>query len=215
MANNDFDNLFDDEQQVSDNQVSDNNESKDVKPVKLSRGATAGIIIAGIFIIMIAVITIKSCTIEKKVNSSEKQGSTISVTEIVTESAEKVTEIAPKTDENSAISQEVVTTSPENYNSNNSATGNINEGTSLKEVALPAFGNELETTGIVLSKHAYSYENSYIYGVSISMLVGENTQTVQYFCPKNTYDALSSADTLKVKYQQDSSGAISIMSISK
>lgn len=210
MANDDFNNLFDDEQQVSDN-----NESKDIKPVKLGRGATAGIIIAGIFVVMITVLTIKSCTIEKKVNSSENQRSTISVTEVVTKEPENVTEIAPKIDENSAISQEVVTTSPEISNPNNSTTGNTNEGTSLKEVVLPAFGNELETTGIVLSKHAYSYENSYIYGVSISMLVGENTQTVQYFCPKNTYDALSSADTLKVKYQQDSSGAISIMSISK
>lgn len=210
MANDDFNNLFDDEQQAVDN-----NESKDVKPVKLGRGATAGIIIAGIFVVMIAVLTIKSCTIEKKVNSSENQGSTISVTEVVTKEPENVTEIAPKIDENSTISQEIVTTSPEIPNPNNSTTGNTNEGTSLKEVALPAFGNELETTGIVLSKHAYSYENSYIYGVSISMLVGENTQTVQYFCPKNTYDALSSADTLKVKYQQDSSGAISIMSISK
>lgn len=210
MANEDFNNLFDDEQQVSDD-----NEIKDIKPVKLGRGATAGIIIAGIFVIMITVLTIKSCTIEKKVNSSVNQGSTISVTEAVTKETENVTENAPKIDETSAISQEVVTTSPEIPNSNNSMTGNTNDGTSLKEVVLPAFGNELETTGIVLSKHSYLYENCYIYGVSISMLVGENTQTVQYFCPKNTYDALSSADTLKVKYQQDSSGAISIMSISK
>ena len=85
----------------------------------------------------------------------------------------------------------------------------------LNEVALPELSEKLNTNGIVVSKKSYKYEGSYIYGVTVSMLVGEQTKSVQYFCPKNTYDALSSTDTITVEYQLDSGGNISISSISK
>lgn len=219
--NNDLDNIFNESGSdgSNENQVED---TPEIKPVKLSKKATAGIIIAGIVVIIIILITIRGCTLEKKVNTTPNTGSTIQATEELTQTTEKQVETSPKISENSSVSQEVVTTPSENNNSSNLTSSNIeNNKTSvdssntLNEVALPAFGNPFETKGIVISKHTYKYQGSYIYGVSISMLVGDNTQTVYYFCPKNTYDALSSTDTVNVTYQQDSGGVISITSISK
>lgn len=232
MANYD-DNNFDDIFKNSDNATPDEtdkgseNSEVDVKPVKLSRMATAGILIAGLFIILIIIITIHSCSLEKKVNTSPSSEGTVSVTEVVTEEVQNQGEVSSKIDENSAVSNEVAPTSNEessmvdsgvnNETTNNSYTGTnstVSENT-LNEVVLPAFGNSLQSKGIVVSKHSYTYQGSYVYGVSISVLVGENTQTVQYFCPKKTYDALSSTDTVTVEYQQDSAGNVSINSISK
>lgn len=217
MVDKDFEKLVD-----GDTEVAPDSNTQEVKPVKLGKGAVAGILMGILFIVAILILTVASCQVEKKENVSQNDGSVISSSTAVSEPVSNVGENSVKSEEQTTVFSEVATTSSEKSNSANSqnpvensqnSVADSNSG--LKEVALPAFGNELNSKGIVISKHVYSYEGSYIYGINVSVLIGDTTKTVQYFCPKNTYDALNTTDTLSVVYQQDSSGGVSIVSISK
>lgn len=206
MADNDFDALVEEKGKEA---------SQDVKPVKLGRGAVAGILIGLLIAAFIVAVTVVSCQVEKKENVSSKGGSQISSSAVATESVSNAGENSVKNSEQSTVSAEVATTSAEISKTANSQNSAESSTSGFNEVALPALGSEIPSKGIVLSKHVYSYEGSYVYGINISVLIGDNTKTVQYFCPKGTYDALSTTDTLNVVYQQDSSGTVSIASISK
>lgn len=198
----------------NENNNTKNNETEDVKPVKLSKGATVAILIAGVIIILIIGLTIRGCTLEKDTNSSSNGEVSKTTVSIPTENSQNMAETNLNNIENSTVYQEVGTTSNENLNSSN-ADNNGEKGNSLKETPEPNFGEPLQTTGIVVSKHCYSYDGSYIYSLTVSMLVGDITKTAQYFCPKNSYDALNSADAINITYQQDTKGSVSISSISK
>lgn len=198
----------------NENNNTKNNETEDVKPVKLSKGATVAILIAGVIIILIIGLTIRGCTLEKDTNSSSNGEVSKTTVSIPTENSQNMAETNLNNTENSTVYQEVGTTSNENLNSSN-ADNNVEKSNSLKETPEPNFGEPLQTTGIVVSKHCYSYDGSYIYSLTISMLVGDITKTAQYFCPKNSYDALNSADAINITYQQDTKGSVSISSISK
>lgn len=217
MVDKDFEKLVDD-----GTEVTPDSNTQEVKPVKLGKGAVAGILMGILFIVAILILTVASCQVEKKENVSQNDGSVISSSTAVSEPVSNVGENSVKNEEQTTVFSEVATTSSENSNSTNSQNpvensqnSVVDSNSGLKEVALPAFGNELNSKGIVISKHVYSYEGSYIYGINVSVLIGDTTKTVQYFCPKNTYDALNTTDTLSVVYQQDSSGGVSIVSISK
>ena len=228
MDNNEFDDIFNKNDIVGGTNAESDTQSE-IKPVKLSRMATAGILVVLIFLVMILIITVKGCSLEKKVNSSSTEESQISASEMVVEDSEKSDENSSKNGEKTSVSSEVVTASDDDATSSistdisenpqsgssDSSNSSIVSGSSLSEVVLPEFGEMLESKGIVIAKHSYTYEGSYVYGVSLSVLIGDSTQTVQYFCPKKTYDALSSTDTVSVSYQQDSAGNVSVVSISK
>lgn len=196
-----------------------NNEGEvtEVKPVKLSRWATVGILIACVIGALIIVLTIHSCNIEKKVESSQNITETKIASEVSTETTQNVIEVPSEHNEKPTVIQEVTTTLTESTTDAKSETSvKVDVPSSgLNEVALPKLSEKLNTSGIVVSKKSYKYKGSYIYGVTVSMLVGEQTKSVQYFCPKNTYDALSSTDSITIEYQLDSGGNISISSISK
>lgn len=210
-----------------------NVENTDVKPVKLSRGATTALLVVGVFIIMILVITIRSCTIEQKqgTNGGTKEVKN-SVSTPISNIIESSTNYAENNSQNLVISNDVTSTSNDNsisVNSNivSSVDGNVISSVNsevvsntisddnMLEVAQPELSKEIESKGIVLSKHSYLYKNSYIYGITISVMVGDKTQSVQYFCPKKTFDSIESVDTVNVIYQMDSNGVVSITSISK
>lgn len=217
MVDKDFEKLVDD-----GTEVTPDSNTQEVKPVKLGKGAVAGILMGILFIVAILILTVASCQVEKKENVSQNDGSVILSSTAVSEPVSNVGENSVKNEEQTTVFSEVATTSSEKSNSansqnpvENSQNSVVDNNSGLKEVALPAFGNELNSKGIVISKHVYSYEGSYIYGINVSVLIGDTTKTVQYFCPKNTYDALNTTDTLSVAYQQDSSGGVSIVSISK
>lgn len=217
MVDKDFEKLVDD-----GTEVTPDSNTQEVKPVKLGKGAVAGILMGILFIVAILILTVASCQVEKKENVSQNDGSVISSSTAVSEPVSNVGENSVKNEEQTTVFSEVATTSSEKSNSansqnpvENSQNSVVDNNSGLKEVALPAFGNELNSKGIVISKHVYTYEGSYIYGINVSVLIGDTTKTVQYFCPKNTYDALNTTDTLSVVYQQDSSGGVSIVSISK
>lgn len=91
----------------------------------------------------------------------------------------------------------------------------VSEG--LVEVAEPVLGDVWETTGMVSSKNIYTWnDSSYVYSVDLVLLTGDSqTVTVEYFCPRKTFDALNTADSLSVQYQMDSDGVISIVSVAR
>ena len=226
---NHFNDVFANEDDMSTSQspVSKDTQELEVKPVKLSRGATAGIAIVALVGLFIFLCTLRSCTLEKKVKPNKDAEPSIQVTQIITEPTKNNVETQLKNDENLAVSVEPSSTQAKETTPQISTTNSTIEETiavesgsqenkgGLQEVVLPAFGEEISSKGIVIGKHSYTYEGSYVYGITISVLIGDDTQSVQYFCPKKTYDALSSTDTVSVSYQTDSGGNVSIISISK
>lgn len=89
------------------------------------------------------------------------------------------------------------------------------EDSKFKEVAEPALGEEIETYGLIVSKSVYIVDSSYIYCLDVSMVTGDIATSVKYFCPKKTYNALQSGDTISITYQLDNSGNFSVLTISK
>lgn len=218
MGNNDNDNK---EVEYTDSEKGSN----DVKPVKLSRFATTAILSVGIILVIIILLTIKSCSIEKVdtngIESSISVNSSIEESKSLTENSLIVSEIesslsnvvstpveSSKVEEFSEISKEISQTS--------FVDSEISSNTDvLTEIAIPELSPDKTTSGIVIGKHSFMYKGSYIYNIVVSMLINESTQSIQYFCPKKTFDALNSADTLSITYQYDSNGVISITSIAK
>lgn len=203
------------------------NQNEPQKPVKLGKWATAGLVVFVAIVAFILVITLRSCTIEKEVNSAQQTEPPVVETKIETEQAEKPVDSIAENPDLKQNNQDVTPTSPSGSNKVNSEKGskkdtssgnadkNVSGDTGIVEVDIPALGDAQQSKGIVVSKHSYLYHSSYVYGVSISVLVNENAQTVMYFCPKKTFDALNSTDAVNVVYQKDSAGLISIISISK
>lgn len=212
----------------------------DVKPVKLSKKAAAIIICVGMLLMIIILATlanvisggnVKNTTnnqsteigIEQSSNTggysgeessdfskndtvfSESTGSGVEESNNV-ENTEKMEEVQETTE-----NTEVVSNDEPSKNSSESS----QEGFSV--VAEPVLGDVYESTGMVSSKQVYKVgDTSYAYAINLVILRdNDNTSMVQYFCPRKTYDALSSGDTLSVQYQLDSSGCISIATISR
>lgn len=235
MADNNWDDIFNGEPEETSpsngnnpTQAGNEGSNQDVKPVKLSKLATAGIVVGVAVVAFILVMTLRSCSIEKKVNSTQSTEPAIVATQVSPEQAEKPVDAIPKKPDSIQNNQEVAPTSVEVVNPTVSQQVSPTEAVTgkdqpqgaagdsgLVEVVPPILGDAQQSKGIVVAKHSYLYQSSYVYGVSISVLVNENAQTVQYFCPKKTFDALNSTDAVNVVYQRDSAGLISIISISK
>lgn len=235
--------------------------SQEPPPVKLSRGKTGLLIVGLLIIVVIILITIKGCSVEKKTNEPQNQGSTNSTVISNISGGENNGGNGVKNPDISGVSQPMGSTPLENPNvpnnpdtigenpgsipntitpsgnvpsnpstesttvgepSSSSSGGNatigepplVTEGI-LTEVGVPQLSTEIETNGIVVGKHVYYYNGSYVYGVYVSILFGDATKSVYYFCPRKTFDALHSADAIKVTYSFDSAGNVSITSITK
>lgn len=94
---------------------------------------------------------------------------------------------------------------------------NSSDGISITEVNEPVLSDVIESSGMVSSKDIYlSNGGSYVYSINLLVLQGDDSySTVEYFCPKTTYDAVTTGDTLIVTYQSDSNGNISISSVAR
>jgi len=92
----------------------------------------------------------------------------------------------------------------------------VNSNTLQKVDENVVLSNKLTATGIVTSKSIYMKETAYLYEVGIVVVTGNGTSTVcKYYCPRNSYDAVSMGTSLSVTYQLDGNGNISINTISK
>lgn len=88
--------------------------------------------------------------------------------------------------------------------------------TVFAETDEPSLGGNNSLNALVSSKKSYLVDGkSYAYSLSIVLPGKDNYNIVNYYCPKKTYDAISAGDTVKVDYQLDKNGAVSINFISR
>lgn len=213
----------------------------DVKPVKLGKKATGAILMLVLFFIAIIFLTVRAAKITKVTNNStEVASSEIANPEGVTSEVqvydESNSEFGQNTSENvgseSTLPESGNTTELEGSNATSEVVvlDNFDESTtegkvetkneessdnSLVEVNDPALSEVVQAQGMVSGKKVYSIGTGYMYEIRVIMMVGENSIFCSYYCPRKTYDALSIGDSLMVDYQTDSSGNISVSSISK
>lgn len=196
------------------------NEQKEVESVKLGRGATVALVIGLAVAAFILIITVRGCSVQKSVNSgSSSQTSQTVSTEPPTTSSNVPSETTKPTqkeleNQGSVTSPVENPTTPNDPNSSGEQSGVV-DNSGFSEVADPVLSETRTGYGMVVGKHIYKKSGSYIYGVTLSIIINERSVTAEYFCPRRTYDELSSGDSLDIIYQVDSNGSVSIYSISR
>ena len=200
----------------------------------------AGITIFSLLIMFIIILlTVRGCTISKKSEQKDVQNSQPEVvlqeknnaTEKENkdkEESEKVKEDSKNTvsnTEKSGIDEEEtpsVESSRENSdsvntsNSNGVSSNSTNSNNSFIEIGEPVLGESITVNALVSSKKSYLVDGkSYAYSIGVLLPNEDGYDIVNYYCPKKTYDAISSGESIKVDYQVDESGKVSINSISK
>lgn len=189
---------------------------REVKPVKLGRKGIA-LMITGLGIVLIILIfTLHSCTVEKRLNdtNTKESGKTavVETNKPTPSGGSEATDFSenPAVIDVPASSGPVETTSKNNENPQG---GNSNTGSGLQQVAEPSLSAVSEATGMVKSKKIYHIEASYMYCINIAMIAGDDTTDVYFYCGKKAYDAVYPGQSVKVSYQVDSEGNISVYAV--
>lgn len=151
--------------------------------------------------------TAKNSPLDTESFSTGNSSSTKIKSENVTETTEKVESESQKGSDDSKPE-------PKNDSSNSSSSDTLK---GMLEVSIPNLSEPISTTGVVSSKKAYLVDNSYyIYEVSLIIVTGNGESTLgRYYCPRTTFDSIEMGNTLKVEYQVDSEGCLSISSLSR
>lgn len=199
------------------------------------------IIASSILIFVIVLLTVRGCSISKK---SEENVSQKNKSEVVIETNDKNAVKENKSEDGNKISVQSSNNNTsnsekskveegkkaDNENSaekvekdnsdSNSKVENKSEDENsvvFKKIESPTLKSDKEISALVSGKESYLADGvSYAYSVNIIIPNEEGKyDIIRYFCPKKTYDAVNSGDTVKVSYQTDDRGIISITSISK
>ena len=222
-----------------------NQEFKEDKPIHLNKKKSGLIVAILFMVIIVAILFFRGCSVSKEVNSPQGDQTREVVEEESNQNESITIETESESDENSAKSSESSTSSSqesntgsqinsfnqnqvsepqsqrgsasESQNTSNNKTSSSPEGISITEVSDPVLSDVIESSGMVSSKNIYlSNGGSYVYSINLLVLQGDDSYaTVEYFCPKTTYDAVTTGDTLIVTYQSDSNGNISINSVAR
>lgn len=222
-----------------------NQEFKEDKPIHLNKKKSGLIVAILFMVIIIAILFFRGCSVSKEVNSPQGDQTREVVEEESNQNESITIETESESDENSAKSSESNTSSSQESNTNiqnnsssqnqvsesqsqqgsvsesqnitNNETSGSSEGLSITEVNEPVLSDVIESSGMVSSKNIYlSNGGSYVYSINLLVLQGDDSYaTVEYFCPKTSYDAVTTGDTLIVSYQSDSNGNISISSVAR
>lgn len=222
-----------------------NQEFKEDKPIHLNKKKSGLIVAILFMVIIIAILFFRGCSVSKEVNSPQGDQTQEVVEEESNQSESITIETESESDEKSAKSDESSTSSSQEFNTggqinssnqnqvpesqsqqdsdsesqntSNNKTSSSPEGISITEVSDPVLSDVIESSGMVSSKNIYlSNGGSYVYSINLLVLQGDDSYaTVEYFCPKTTYDAVTTGDTLIVSYQSDSNGNISINSVAR
>lgn len=222
-----------------------NQEFKEDKPIHLNKKKSGLIVAILFMVIIIAILFFRGCSVSKEVNSPQGDQTQEVVEEESNQNESITIETESESDENSAKSSESNTSSSQEFNTgsqinssnqnqvpesqsqqdsdsesqntSNNKTSSSPEGISITEVSDPVLSDVIESSGMVSSKNIYlSNGGSYVYSINLLVLQGDDSYaTVEYFCPKTSYDAVTTGDTLIVSYQSDSNGNISINSVAR
>lgn len=222
-----------------------NQEFKEDKPIHLNKKKSGLIVAILFMVIIIAILFFRGCSVSKEVNSPQGDQTQEVVEKESNQNESITIETESESDENSAKSSESNTSSPQDFNTgsqinssnqnqvsepqsqqdsasesqntSNNKTSSSPEGISITEVSDPVLSDVIESSGMVSSKNIYlSNGGSYVYSINLLVLQGDDSYaTVEYFCPKTSYDAVTTGDTLIVSYQSDNNGNISINSVAR
>lgn len=200
----------------------------------------AGITIFSLLIIFIIILlTVRGCTISKKSEQKEVQNNqpevvlqeknnTTEKENTDKEESEKVEEgnknTSSNTVKNGVEEEEISSIEDPRENADSTNTSNTNgvasnytdSTNSFIEIGEPVLGESITVNALVSSKKSYLVDGkSYAYSIGVLLPNEDGYDIVNYYCPKKTYDAISSGESIKVDYQVDESGKVSINSISK
>ena len=205
----------------------------------------AGITIFSLIIMLVVILlTVRGCSFSKKTdekdtekiqnevvlqgenNSPKKEESNIKEDEKPSSNAEN----SPLNGINNGVEEDEKAdkgNSAEKVETNNGVSSNNKEesnkgGTfdlsdiSLEKIEEPILKENQQIDALIAGKDSFILNGqSYAYSISIIFPRDGEYEIVNYFCPKKTYDAVNTGESIKVDYQLDESGKISITSISK
>ena len=202
---------------------------EEVQPVNFGKKLTGFIIIGFILILMIIIFVVASRVTGGSKNSGQNSntseigisssGSVASdSTADVRENSEKYTVSdgsASSGSVESSTGEENVSVTPE-VTVEPKATTEESES-DFQEVSEPSLGDVGDVSSMISAKRVYKINgNSYVYGIELVVLRNNgDADKVMYLCPRGTYDALSVGDSVRISYQMDSEGSISIVSMSR
>ena len=202
------------------NNNEENTQNEEVEEVHLSKKKTGLILVGVLVVVLIILFSVKGCSITKKVKTPSSSTSSVNrVNQSSVETTSKMVEVQSKIEEKTTVFVESSSSSSEDTNvgkSEENTTEKVKSDISFEKVNEPVLSEGIDTSGIVSGKSVYKVGNSYMYAISLVIVTGnENNSPCKYFCPKNTWNALSVGDTVKATFQTDSQGNISINTISK
>lgn len=211
-------------------------------PVKLNKIKAGFVFVAFLIVVMIIIMTIRGCSISRQVNSS--QNSQTAETQVNKEenTITSTGEDGSKKSDNVGVEDSSESSGVEDTKESNIPDSNtdsevqsnkvsepdttedtenetpVSTGIDLNKVSEPQLSDAVTVNAVVSSKSIFlSGEGSYVYQVDFLVITDEdgNYNTLSYYCPKTTYDALAQGDSVKVEYQTDSTGNVSVSSVSR
>lgn len=210
---------------------SSEDEQQEIESVSWSKKKTGAVVMTLIFIALIIAITVKSCSITKREKNGSNVKSTVtmetgSTYNISSNNGEKDSNKSENSSESVGSDSSAVEEGKTEESSSSSTTEvTIVDKTSTEAIPTneetvdtvePSLGEALTTSAIVSGKKVHLVEDNYLYDVRLLFVVGNgDSRLCSYFCPRKTYDALSTGDTVTVEYQLDAEGNMSITTISK
>ena len=230
-----------DEPNIEENNSVESQEDQEQEeaPVKLSKIKAGFVFVAFLIVVMIVIMTIRGCSVSREVNSSQEVQTQETQQTQEENTITSTGEEDSKKCDNVAVEEGSECSGVDNTNEANISdsstdsevqsnkveqpeitenTSYANTGMDLQEVSEPQLSEAITPTAVVSSKSIFlSKEGSYVYQVDFLVITDEegNYITLSYYCPKTTYDALAQGDSVNVEYQTDSTGNISVSSVSR
>lgn len=175
-----------------------------------------------IMILVIILLTVRGCSLNKKTVETPKRGEGVNI-ELQNNSSHSgnTSEKEGVSVNNPNTTKDVTdkdTISGENKKGNlvNSDLGNTGEKDNFIEVENTSLSDSISVDALVSSKKTYLVNSEYYaYRVGLLLPHNEGYTIVNYYCPRKTFEAVDVGSSVKVEYQTDNEGAISIVSLSK
>ena len=228
--NKDEDNIFEEDADEENTWTPDYSNEEDSNSSEDGQ-QTGAVVMTLIFIALIIAITVKSCSITKREKNDSNVKSTVttetgSTYNISSNNGEKDFNKSENSSESVGSDSSAVEGGKTEESSSSSTTEvTIVDKTSTEAIPTneetvdtvePSLGEALTTSAIVSGKKVHLVEDNYLYDIRLLFVVGNgDSRLCSYFCPRKTYDALSTGDTVTVEYQLDAEGNMSITTISK
>lgn len=177
----------------------------------------AGIIVFSILIMLIILLlTVRGCTLSKKNNDSQVKNNVSLQTSTSEEKEVSVNKNNLEVSNKNSVNSDDFKSQDNNVDYVKSDSNDDTKNT-LLEVEEPELGDVVSSDALISSKKVYIIGNSYVYSLGI-LIPKENEEgynIVSYYCPKKTYSVVNVGESIKVSYQTDNKGLVSIVSISK